>query len=658
MTALTDTAGSARVGARSAPLAAALAWLQPRLGTVLLPFALVLYLALEGGGYDEIVRSEVGVAAWWVVLLGAAVGVLPAARLGRASWIALGALGAFAAWTAVGIGWSESSERSVAEVARVASLLGIFTLALCAQGRDGVRRTASAVGAAIAVVASLALLSRLHPSWFPANEIAEELPAATGRLAYPLNYWNGLAAFIAIGIPLVAVLALRARHLVAQSLATAALPAMATAAFFTFSRGGALEVAVGLAVLLALYPARRAALPTLAVAAVGSGILIAAATQRDALEAGALTEAARSQGDELLAMTLVVCAGVGLLRAAIGLAARHGVGPRVRISPRAAGVAAVTGAVVALVAFIAAGGPGKLDRAWEDFKEPTGVALGTAERFESASGSGRYQWWQGALDANATDPLVGIGPGTFEYHWAREGTIPGFVRDAHSLYLETLAELGVVGLLLVLAAVAVPLAVGARRALRAAPEARAWLAAALAAGVTFAVAAAIDWAWELTVLPVIFLLLAAALLAGGAERTGSRPALPRAPAARAALGAGAVVALVAIAIPLASTASVRDSQAQVRAAQLGPALTDARSARDLQPYASTPALQEALVLELAGDTQGAAAAARQATAEEPTNWRTWLVLSRIEALAGNAEASVTAYREARSLNPRSPLFMR
>ena len=62
------------------------------------------------------------------------------------------------------------------------------------------------------------------------------------------------------------------------------------------------------------------------------------------------------------------------------------------------------------------------------------------------------------------------------------------------------------------------------------------------------------------------------------------------------------------------------------------------------------------MLELRGDFDGAAAAARAATADEPTNWRTWLVLSRIEAYRGDAQASVAAYREAESLNPRSTLF--
>ena len=76
---------------------------------------------------------------------------------------------------------------------------------------------------------------------------------------------------------------------------------------------------------------------------------------------------------------------------------------------------------------VAAGAPGELADRWQEFKQPVDPGGGTA-RFESTAGNGRYQAWQAALDANATDPLVGIGPGTYEYWWAREGT----VSDLHS----------------------------------------------------------------------------------------------------------------------------------------------------------------------------------------------------------------------------------
>ncbi|MGH7359806.1 MAG: hypothetical protein ACREJR_13420, partial [Candidatus Rokuibacteriota bacterium] len=427
---ISATAGTGRLRTRRTGAA----WppeLAERIGLFLagsaLPFALVLYLALKGGGYDGIVRSEVGIAVWWIVLLGAVVGILPLARVRAAGWVALGLLAAFAGWTALGITWSESAERSVVELARVLTYLGVLTLALLVQGRGGLRRTVNALALALALVALLALLSRLHPAWFPDSDTLQFLPDQAGRLNYPLNYWNGLAALIGMGIPLVLVVAVTSRRLLTQALATAALPAAVLAAFLTYSRGGAAAIVAGLLVFIALYPRRLEILPTVSLSAVGGVLLVAAATQRDALEAGPVGAAAHSQGDEMLAMVLVVCAGMGLLRIAVGLAARHGIGPRLgRPSGRQAGWAVVGVVVAGLVLAVAAGLPGELSDRWEEFKQPATPA-GSAERFESAGGSGRYQWWGTALDAFRAEPVTGIGPGTYEFFWAREGTIPGFV---------------------------------------------------------------------------------------------------------------------------------------------------------------------------------------------------------------------------------------
>src|SRR5215208_3645036 len=156
------------------PLLAELAGYRELLGPILastvLPFALVVYLALEGGGYDVVVRSEVVMSLWWILLLGALVGVLPVRPLGRAEQVGLALLLALALWTALGISWSESSERSVEEVGRVLTFLGVLALSLSAQDREALRRTVRAVGSAIALVGLLAVLSRFEASWFPENK--------------------------------------------------------------------------------------------------------------------------------------------------------------------------------------------------------------------------------------------------------------------------------------------------------------------------------------------------------------------------------------------------------------------------------------------------------------------------------------------------------
>ncbi|UJA19062.1 O-antigen ligase family protein [Thermoleophilia bacterium SCSIO 60948] len=630
----------------------------------LLPALLVAYLSLRGGGYDSIVRGEVGVAVWWIVLIGAVVGALPLARVPRAGWIGLALFAAFCVWTTLGVAWSESAERSVAEMGRVAAYLGVFTVALFAQARHGLRRTVFGIGVSVGVIGVLAALSRFQPGWFPANETAQILDGSEARLSYPLNYWNAVATLMAIGIPLLLVIADRARFVATRALAVATIPMLSLAAFFTLSRGGAIEVAVGLAALIALYPRRLALAPGITLAALGSALLIVAASQRDALESGLASSAAASEGSEMLALAAVTCFGVGLVYAAYATAARYGLGPKLRVSRKATGVAWAATLLIAIVVGLAAGGGGFIGDRWEEFKTPAPEVNDEAARFQSFSGSGRINLWNSAIDANKTEPLTGIGPGTFEYWWSRdtENHYGGFVRDAHSLYLETLAELGIVGLVLLLAFVGGLGALGISRLARGRDvERRAMLAAALASLAVFFVAAGVDWMWEIPVLPVIALLLAAAVLGPSAlPRSGRRTSrfapVGRALALRVGLVVASILGLVAIAIPLASDTAIDESEAAVNSGAIPTALEEAGRAVNIEPYAAGPELQRAMVLELDGDIPAAISAAEAATRDEPTNWRNWLVLSRLEAKAGNAEASVDAYRQARDLNPNSPLF--
>lgn len=641
----------------------------PWLGTAVLPFVLVFYLAMQGGGYDPIVRGEVGIAAWWILVLGVAVGELPRRRPAVAASGALALLALFAVWVGLGISGAESSERAIAELARVLSLLGVFALAIAAQGPGGLRRTIGAVATAVALVGGLALLSRLEPGWFPSNVTAQFLPETGSRLGYPINYWNGLATLVVIGVPLLLTVSLSAARIPVRALAAAAIPPLVLTGFFTLSRGGALELAAALSVLAVLWPRRLAALPVVAVTALGSILLVIGGLQRDALQDALQNEAAISQGDSMLAMVLVVCVGVGLLVTALSYAERFALLPSLRPSRRQAGALAGAAAVIVVVVGLAAGAPGELSDRWQEFKTPIEEGS-TAERFTSASGNGRYEYWQASVDAFESEPLTGIGPGSYEFWWAREGSVPGFVRDAHSLYLETLAEMGIVGLALLVGLLGWVLAAGVVRMREANVQQRMLLAGALAAMVAFLVAAAIDWVWEITVLPVAFLLLAAALVGDrGGPRSSARlvaraeqapKAAPRSRARgvliRGALVLAALVALALVAIPLASDKALRASQAAAASGQFGPALDDASEADRLEPYAATPNLQKALLLETQGDLVGALAAVTEATMDEPTNWRTWLTRSRIEAESGEAEASVRSYRRARSLNPRSPLF--
>ena len=656
-----------RVGTLRLDPAAFAAWLVPAL--------LIVYLGLNNGGYDIGERSEVGIAVWWIVLVGTAVGVLPVAGGSRTGRAMLALLAAFAAWTALSLGWTESAERTSIEVARTATYLGVFALALAVQGQGRWRHLLHGVTLGLVAVCGIALLSRFEPTWFPEQETGRFIKGIEieRRLAYPLNYSTGLASLAALTLPLLLGATSSARTLIGQALAAAALPVAALAAWLTTSSISIPVVVIGLLAFLILAPDRAPKLGSLLIAGAGSGILIAASEQRDALDRGLPTPAAQVQGDEMLVIALVVCAGVALAQTGLGLAVRYGRRPSwLRFSPRQAAIMAGAALLVVALVGVAARGPQELSDRWENFKGRGGTAEvneGRGSQILDVSSSGRYDFWQAARDQNETAPLIGTGPGTFEFWWARNGAYAGFVRDAHSLYLETLGELGIIGLVLIGGFSLALLGIGSYRALRAPPDLRVGLAAATAGCASFVASALVDWSWELAVLPVAFMCLAAVAI--GAEpqpepwsrstrSRGPRPVWSRRArrnrgrfAAQLALIAVSVAALVLVTLPFAADDAVEDSRAAARDGQLDKALDEARDAVAIQPYSATPHLQEALVLDRLGEFGAATNAAREATRAESTNWRTWLILSRLQAERGDARASLNAYREARSLNPKS-----
>jgi hypothetical protein len=585
--------------------------------------------------------------------------MLPA-RTGRAGWVAIGLLAAFAAWTAVAVVWSGNAESTVLELGRLAAYLGILVLAISLQGRTAVRHTINGLACAIGTVTVLAMLSRLHPQAFGSNHYFQFLGAASSRrLSYPLNYWNALAALVAIGVPLLTAVAVGARTIAGRALAAATLSIAALCAYLTISRGGVLELGLGLAIFLIVVPRRLDAAATLIASGAGAIILVWAASRRPAVTAGLPTATEMHQGTQLLVLVVIVSTGVALLQVAIALTQRHFARPallnpgRLRTAQRGLALAAVAVAIA-----VVAGAPGRIDHAWHDFKQPSGVVTPGSEssvftRLSAANGNNRYQFWQAALHANATNPWLGIGPGTFRFWWAEHPTAPGFILNAHSLYFETLAETGIIGLCLLVGLLLWFVAVAAHRLLRGPPDERLWIAAALAGFSAFLAAAALEWVWQLAAIAATALILGAAVVAGR-ESPGEPAAGGLAP--RAVVAALAVLALAAVLVPMAGTVAVADSRAAAERGDLTQAYRDSLVAARLQPYAETPRLQEALVLEAAGELGPAAAAARAATVRGSTDSDAWLTLARIDARRGASSSALAELRRARLLAPGSALF--
>jgi O-Antigen ligase len=624
--------------------------------------ALVLYLAFNTGGYDLVVRNQVGIVVWWLVLLMALVGLLPARRLSRPAWAGLLLFAGFVLWTGLATTWSHSTERSVAELSRVVCYLGVLILATVVH-RDrntAVRLTVGAIATAVTIVAALAVFSRLDPGAIPgAQQTASLLPGTHGRLAWPVDYWNGLAALVALGFPLLLALVFTAKRPAVQALAAAAVPLLVLCAYLTFSRGGMIAMGGGILVFLALSSDRLPKLASALVLAGGGAAAIAGAIHRQAIENGDVGAVARHEGRQLLVALILICAGTGLAQAGIGLAVRHGRRPRwLLISKVNARRGLLAGVAIAIVIALLAGASSRVSHAWTEFKRPQVTALGhnTAQRFGSFSGNGRYTYWRVAVHASGEHLLGGWGPGTFPLVWLPRAPTFDYVENAHSLYVETLMEDGVVGLALLVAFLVVLIGTAVTRAVRSRDDRRVQAAGVAAAGVAFALSAASDWVWQIPVLPVCLLLLAGALFA--ADRNHASAETKRGRGSLGLRAAGVIVALaclVALVVPLSATTALRKSEAAAAHGDLPKALAYARDSAGIEPSAAAH-LQEALVLESEGSPAPALRQAIAATADEPLNWATWFVRFRLEAENGQSAASLRSLHRADQLNPRSPLF--
>jgi hypothetical protein len=245
-----------------------------------------------------------------------------------------------------------------------------------------------------------------------------------------------------------------------------------------------------------------------------------------------------------------------------------------------------------------------------------GIALLLASPFVG-SGHERQHYWRVAVQQAQAHPVLGGGAGTFVNWWVRERGVPLQTEEAHSLYVETLAELGPVGLALVLLVFAIPLAAARRRD----------LAAAVAA---YAVGVAVDFDWELAGVTVPALLVAALAVA---------PARARPAPLRAVVPVAVALATAAL-LAYAGNAKLAAAQDAARRGDFTRAAAAARAARRWMPYSPQPWL-------VLGDVTHDVHAYRRATELDPADWLLW------QRLAGAADGQLRRLAETKAaqLNP-------
>ncbi len=585
---------------------------------------------------------------WWAVIIGLAFGALPRAFVPRAAVRAGLCLGGLTLLTALSMLWASDDGRTFAEASRAATYLGLFALVVVISPRGSARAWLAGLAIGLVAVAAVALASRLVPSVFPEQELISRLPAVASRLAYPVHYWNGLAACMAACVVLLVWFGAEGSSRRSRAAAVSAVPLATLTLYLTFSRGGVIALAVGIGVLVALVRPRVRALAGLVAGGFGAAAVVAIASAKEHFREGPLSSAAaRAEADDLVIALLLVSAAVALAHYALDPAVRRAV-----VSPLVTrlSLAAVAAVVVVLAVVV---GPvqtvGNLCRAPENLSQPSGDP--NYGRLTSDAGTGRCQYWDSAIEAYGSAPVLGVGAGGYEAWWAKEGSLANFVVDAHSLPLEMLAELGLIGLALVLGFIGYAAVTGARR--RRDVGADAALGPALAVLAAGMVSASIDWTWEI---PAVFLplLICAALLTGPATETFPGEGT-RYPLGVATLLVG-WIAIFLSGIVLLTQYKIDESRAEVRAGDLEAALGDARGASTVQPWAALPYTQQALVQELRGDIPNALQASRQARERAPDDWRLWTIEARLRRAAGDEASAQRASDRARELTRGSPLF--
>jgi tetratricopeptide (TPR) repeat protein len=621
----------------------------------------VLYVALSvaEGGYTPEAIAAGTLLIWWAVIVGLAVGAWPRAGVPRPALAAGTCILGLGLLTALSLGWASDDGRAFVEVARVAGYAGLFVLVLLASPEGSARSWLIGLAIGLVAVSALALASRFEVV-LPGedNEIGAFIPSARNRLSYPIGYWNALGACMSLATVLLGWLGARAESRLGRAAAIGALPPVLLTMYLTASRGAVVAAILGVGVLLALGPARTRLGGGLVLGIAGGVGLVGLAKLRPALIDDPGTAAARFAGEEILLATLIMAAATGLVRYLVDEPIR-----RLTIPRAVTRVALVLMVPLAIAAVAGADPPTR----FEEFKQaPSQRELGD---LTSGTGSGRYQFWSAAVDAFASDPLTGIGAGGYEAWWNQNGSISRILRNAHSLLFETLGELGVGGLLLLLSFLALGAVYGWRRSAGGSPHGAVEVALALLA--TGLLTAAIEWTWEL---PAAFapVVLAVALLVGPATvRRASGPAGasgsdgPRpAAASQRSFGWGVAtlltgwVAVWIAGLVLLTEVKLDDSRAAFDRGDLSAAAQEATDASTLQPWAAEPWLQRALVEEEAGNLTDARGAIAEAIDRAPDDWSLWYTASQIEDRAGNRTAAFEAYERARALNPRSPIFDR
>lgn len=459
-------------------------------------------LAFRQGGYFNVAGHPVApllaaVLAWLVVLVVAVAAPVPLPR-GTAGRVALSGLALYTAWTGASIAWAPVSSQATPELERCLLYLAAFVAAMALLRSPAARRGVEpALAAGIVIVLGYALGTRLLPGLIPSTPTAE----AINRLEQPLTYWNAEAALAGMGLVLcLRILGDRTRGDAVRALAAAATPLLGVGLWLCYSRGALAATAVGLLALLVLAPS-WSQLRAFALGLAGAILATAVSSVFPTVSTAGVSSKVEQRGAIFLGILVLL---MGLTAGLARWLNRRERQPAARV-----GALMLPGLVaVGLTVLALAGGGAVIYFASQEKAQPAKSATDATPARLTNIDSDRYSYWRVASHDFARHPLVGSGAGSFASTWLRERPRSTATKLAHSLEVQTAADLGLVGL----AALVLFLGGVALAARRAQGLQRGVGAGWCAAVVVWLLHSALDWDWHMPALTLVAIALGGALV--------------------------------------------------------------------------------------------------------------------------------------------------
>jgi O-antigen ligase len=629
-----EMAGGATIGLEAPAMTeeASATWVSEvaMVALMLLPGALIVFTGFNAGGYFPGTPAVVAIVLSQVLLVRILQARHPFEGIAPITLVAIVSLGLYAALTLASALWSHSTGRAVIEFDRAwAYLLVLVLFGTVRASEENMRWLIRGLALGASIVCVAGLMTRVMPNvWHTAPDVSNQ------RLSFPVTYWNTLGLLAAMGLVLAFHLtcSLREARLV-RVLAAGVLPLLAATLFFTFSRGAILGGAIGLVVYV-LVARPKGLLSGSIATAPATAALIVVAYEANLLDTIDPTKPAAVAQGHRVALVGGICA---LACMAVRLALVHVLDPRLRrfgrtrlaLRVKLATIAGV--AAVALVVAIALGAPHAVAHDWSGFVggAPTKISHGDLRaRLTDPSNDGRTELWQVALRGFDAAPAHGGGAGTYQTLWNTERSRAAYVINAHSLYLQAMAELGLGGVLLL------AVLVGATIfgiAVRTRGAQRVLYGTLLALAVVWALHAGVDWDWEMPVVTLGF-FAAAGLALSARERAGA--GWVPAHQTRIVLGLLCLAGLVLPVSIVGSQTNLGAAEHALYASDCAAASPSALSSLGWLDFRPEPYEVVGFCDLERGRPRLAIAAMRHAVSQDPGSWETYYALALAQASAG------------------------